>query len=309
MNLRLTSDGLTNGPQIAYLYETYGVTTINGGGSYSESWLSNTASGSGSDYAAGLQLAIWDLLANGGATSGNLTYHGETAATDSFVSFFLYQATSNTGYAQWADSHATQPDGYTMGQSFLVPASVMVNTPEPSALTLVGLALACLTVRARHGMRARAEKLLTRGSSREIARQADEDFVRQLRGDGGPRRAGRPAVARQPNRAGGGDQQFVIVGARGVLVGRTRTHLNDATVRIGLDRMDWLEQIAQLLGKRRGDCLQAGAGRPRGAGRIGIPIRPRRKPTNRAPSIGMPGARRRAGTAASRFLDGKSVRR
>jgi PEP-CTERM motif len=144
VNLLSTSDGLTNGPQIAYLYENYGVNTINGGGSYSESWLTNTASGSGSEYAAGLQLAIWDLLANNGATSGNLNYTGESANTANFVSFFLYQATSNTGYAQWADSHTPQPDGYTMGQSFLVPAAVMINTPEPSTLTLVGLGLACM---------------------------------------------------------------------------------------------------------------------------------------------------------------------
>ncbi len=154
VQLQSTSIGLTNGPQIAYLYDSYGVATINSGGSYSESWgMSNTASGSGAEFAAGLQLAIWDLLANNGATSGNLSYSGESANTDNFVSFFLYQATSNTGYAQWANSNVPQGD-YTIGQSFLVPAA-LIPAPEPSTLTLVGIGLACLAAcRARRARRA-----------------------------------------------------------------------------------------------------------------------------------------------------------
>jgi hypothetical protein len=48
-NILSTNDGLTNGGAIAYLYATYGTSTL-----------------SDPDYAAALQLAIWDETANNG---------------------------------------------------------------------------------------------------------------------------------------------------------------------------------------------------------------------------------------------------
>ncbi len=64
--------------QIAFLYNNFGINTIDGGGSYTVGPYSGV---SGNDLAAGLQLAIWDELANNGTTSGPLSYYGESCGS------------------------------------------------------------------------------------------------------------------------------------------------------------------------------------------------------------------------------------
>ncbi len=125
VNVLSTSDGLNNGAQIAYLYNTYGIATINGGSTYTVGPYTGI---SGNDMAAGLQLAIWDELANSGLTTGPFTYSGESGTVDQLVTFFLSDAAANSAgsVAGWADSNgsaaALDVPPLVLGQGFLVPA-------------------------------------------------------------------------------------------------------------------------------------------------------------------------------------------
>jgi len=132
---------LNNGAQVNYLYQTFGETQI------SSIFKTLVINGTGyknvtaSDFAAGLQLAIWDELANNGSTSGPLSYTivtGNKNTVLSLVSSFLGAAANHGQTTGWfLQSDSSQPAGYTQGQSFLV-------TPAPPTLTLGALALCCV---------------------------------------------------------------------------------------------------------------------------------------------------------------------
>jgi hypothetical protein len=137
-----TSTGLTNGGAIAYLYNTYGQNVIAG----------NNVNGSGlnaADYAAALQLAIWDELVNGGQAphSGSpLQYSGLNAGVAAQVQDFLTLANANSSSAIWLNSNVPQPAGYTPGQGFIAPSDggLFVSAPEPSTFVLLVGAFCCL---------------------------------------------------------------------------------------------------------------------------------------------------------------------
>ena len=67
-----TDDGLANGEQVAYLYNTYGTATISPA-ARPRTPMAMAFTLANSDYAAALQLAIWDELANGGQASSSST--------------------------------------------------------------------------------------------------------------------------------------------------------------------------------------------------------------------------------------------
>jgi hypothetical protein len=137
-----TSTGLTNGGAIAYLYNTYGLSVISG----------SNVNGSGlnaADYAAALQLAIWDELVNGGQAphaGSPLQYSGLNAGVATQVQHFLTLANTHTSSALWLDSNVPQPAGYTPGQDFLAPGGggLFVQVPEPSTMVLLCGAFCCL---------------------------------------------------------------------------------------------------------------------------------------------------------------------
>lgn len=137
-----TGIGLTNGPAIAYLYNTYGQSLIAG----------SNVNGSGldaADYSAALQLAIWDELVNSGQAphaGSPLQYSGLNPGVATQVQNFLTLANSNTSSAIWLDSNIPQPPGITAGQNFIAPAGngFFIRTPEPSALVLLSGAVCCL---------------------------------------------------------------------------------------------------------------------------------------------------------------------
>jgi hypothetical protein len=132
---------LNNGKQINYLYQTFGESKITG--TYSTLVVNGQTyhNVAANDYAAGLQLAIWDELANNGSTSGPLSYSvstGNAATVTSLVSNFLAAAANSTQTNGWyLQALSSQPAGYTQGQSFLV-------SPAPATLTLGALALCCV---------------------------------------------------------------------------------------------------------------------------------------------------------------------
>ena len=137
-----TSTGLSNGSAIAYLYNTYGQSLITG----------SNVNGSGlnsDDYAAALQLAIWDELVNGGQAphaGSPLQYSGLNPGVAAQVQQFLTLANANSSSAIWLDSNVPQPPGLKSGQAFIAPAGqgLFVASPEPSMLVLLCGAFCCL---------------------------------------------------------------------------------------------------------------------------------------------------------------------
>jgi hypothetical protein len=131
-----STSSLTNGQQIAYLFNTYGSSPINSTGLYTIDAMSVT----GNEAAAGLQLAIWDWLVNGGTTSGPFSY--TTSATiDSLVSFFLTDSAANSAgaVAAWTNTNVPEPPGnFVQGQAFLLPQT-LIPTPEPSSWLLLAV--------------------------------------------------------------------------------------------------------------------------------------------------------------------------
>jgi hypothetical protein len=132
---------LNNGAQVNYLYQTYGESKISG--TYSSLTVNGTTyhNVAANDYAAALQLAIWDELANNGTTSGALSYSivtGNASTVQSLVSSFLAAAATSTQTNGWfLQSDSPQPAGFSQGQSFLV-------SPAPASLKLGVLALCCV---------------------------------------------------------------------------------------------------------------------------------------------------------------------
>ena len=148
-----TSD-LTNGTQIAYLYNSYGIATIPTSGTMSYTDGSGTYTMSSADYAAALQIAIWDELANSGqaATATSVfQYGGLDADALAQISRFLADAAAHSAGASatFLDSHVgvTEPNGFQLGQGFIAPAEVIpLATPEPASLILLGLGLVPLAI-------------------------------------------------------------------------------------------------------------------------------------------------------------------
>lgn len=145
----VSTGGLTNGAEVAYLYNTYGTATISPSGSttYGSFTLTN------SDYAAALQLAIWDELANNGQPGGPTSvfqYGNVNAETLAQISRFLADANANSAGAAaiWLDSHVNvpEPPGMVLGQGFIAPPALAIPTPEPSTLVLAGLGLLSIAV-------------------------------------------------------------------------------------------------------------------------------------------------------------------
>lgn len=133
--VRPTSDGLNNGGEIAYLYQTYG-----------EAPLDN-------DHAAALQLALWDELYDGGAGLGAGPFqYTEDAALACLAEWYLDDARHHTASGLWLDASANGC-GTDRGQSVLMPGSpppapdaspAAPGVPEPSTLALLGLGTAVL---------------------------------------------------------------------------------------------------------------------------------------------------------------------
>ncbi len=134
VNLRSTNDGLTNGERIAFLYNTYGTGPI-----------------ADRDFAAALQLAIWDELANNGqgqfSPGATLSYTIPNATVAADLAAFLAAANASSGaVANWLDSHVNVPEprGFQLGQGFLAPPGSNPNVPEPSSLVLMAAAAMAL---------------------------------------------------------------------------------------------------------------------------------------------------------------------
>jgi hypothetical protein len=153
--LTSTNTGLANGPRIAYLYETFGEGLIAG----------SNVNGSGlgaADYAAALQLAIWDELANNGSAptvTSPLQYSGLNAGVATQIQTFLTEAATHTATANWLNPDITQPPNISRGQGFIAPPGqdfhFEFQTPEPSTLTLAATGLCVLfAVRRRRQLRA-----------------------------------------------------------------------------------------------------------------------------------------------------------
>lgn len=130
-----TSTGLTNGGAVAYLYNNYGQSLITG-------FNVNGSGLNADDYAAALQLAIWDELANNGqapSAGSPLQYSGLNPGVAAQVQHFLTLANSNSANAIWLDSHVPQPPGFTPGQGFIAPSGegLFVPSPEPSTVVML----------------------------------------------------------------------------------------------------------------------------------------------------------------------------
>ncbi|HEY1785478.1 MAG TPA: PEP-CTERM sorting domain-containing protein [Pirellulales bacterium] len=160
VNPQSTDDGLTNGAAVAYLYNSYGTAAISLSGTTTYSDSDGTFTLANSDYAAALQLAIWDELANNGQPSSASTvfqYSNVNADTLAQISRFLTDASANSAgsVATWLDSHVgvAEPAGFVLGQGFIAPASAIpaavIATPEPSTLVLAALGLLPIVVACR----------------------------------------------------------------------------------------------------------------------------------------------------------------
>jgi PEP-CTERM motif len=117
---RSTGHGLNHGPQIAWLYNTYGLSTLTDG-----------------TRAAALQLAIWDLVEDGGdgLTKGDFKYLANDPVA-ALASQFISEAKHHRGRANWLDAPGGQLNSDNVhGQSLLAPQLA----PEPTALLLFGM--------------------------------------------------------------------------------------------------------------------------------------------------------------------------
>jgi len=120
-NIRSTTDGLASGGQVAYLYKKYGEATI----------LDNAK-------AAGLQLAMWDLVTDGGdgLGAGRFQFLGGGAIA-SWALAYLDEAKGKSELGMWLDASASG-DGSGRGQSVMLPCHL---NPEPTSAVLLGMGL------------------------------------------------------------------------------------------------------------------------------------------------------------------------
>ncbi len=150
VNLEPVTDplyGRPNGAQIAYLYNNYGTTQI-----------------TNNDYAAALQLAIWDEVANGGAAPsiGSPLQYTVSAAIAAPVQAFLNAANASAASGIWADPTGpgiTNPPPGQLGQGFLIPTSGP-NIPEPSTMTLAAFGAAGLAWLAHRRAASRRQEMI-----------------------------------------------------------------------------------------------------------------------------------------------------
>jgi hypothetical protein len=114
----VSTDTLSHGAEVAYLYQKYGMGLI-----------------TGNNKAAALQLAIWDLIIDGGDGFGvgNFRY-GTLGTALTLANQFLDEARGQAGHTFWLDA---SPSGTARnrGQSTLYPHSA----PEPSSACLFAL--------------------------------------------------------------------------------------------------------------------------------------------------------------------------
>jgi hypothetical protein len=137
---------LANGDKISYLYNQYGQNYLTPNTTLPNFTLNSHAySGvNTNDYAAALQVAIWDELANNGSTSGNLTVTGLDSTASSLVGNFLAVAQNASPPGQFLRDVEYNIDPTKGAQAFVVPGDTPdIVTPEPGSLTLAGLSLAC----------------------------------------------------------------------------------------------------------------------------------------------------------------------
>jgi hypothetical protein len=137
---------LSNGAKITYLYQQFGEAYLPPSTTVPNFTLNSHAySGvSTNDYAAALQVAIWDELANNGSTSGNLTVTGLDSTASSLVSDFLAVAQNASPPGQFLRDVEYNVNPSLGGQAFVVPGDAPdFSSPEPGSLTLAGFSLAC----------------------------------------------------------------------------------------------------------------------------------------------------------------------
>jgi PEP-CTERM motif len=137
---------LANGAKVSYLYQQYGEVYLPPSTTLANFTLnSNNYSGvSTNDYAAALQVAIWDELANNGSTSGNLTVTGLDTTASDLVSDFLAVAQNASPVGEFLRDVEYNVNPTLGAQAFVVPSTAPdFQTPEPASLTLAGLSLAC----------------------------------------------------------------------------------------------------------------------------------------------------------------------
>ncbi len=118
-----SSNGLTNGSEIAYLANTFGSTK-----------LTNTQ-------AAGLQLAIWYLLYDNGTTTGIFEYQNSDAISAA-ANTYLNDAANQSSTTILYDA-SPSGDGANRGQSVVLadPPPPPSSVPEPSMFLLFCLSL------------------------------------------------------------------------------------------------------------------------------------------------------------------------
>jgi len=144
-----TSAGLNQGAAIAYLYDTYGITSINN-----------------AQESAALQIAIWDEVQDGGAglNTGSFRYVNGDPTITSEANSFINAANANAGSATWLNASASG-DGLYRGQSVLAPEDNLRDTPsiggvpEPSTFMLLGLAILSIAACLRFAVRPKPAQL------------------------------------------------------------------------------------------------------------------------------------------------------